>query len=121
MDSTNLLIIVLNGLLIIVIYKSIQKFWEYRLKQKLIKEGFVDENSLASLFRWKKNKDRAELLKLGIFSLVMAIGVFICDQQKLFEQHMITAIAILLFFVALGAFLSFFALSKLFKDDAVLE
>ena len=113
MNSLDLLLVGVNTLLIMVIYQIITKFWDYRTKQRLIKEGFIDEQSLDKIYYWNKQKERFNLIRTGIFTACIAVGLLVAILTKLVASEALPLVITVLFSISAGSFITMLAIKKI--------
>lgn len=112
MNTLDILIVGVNTLLILVIYQTISRFWEYRVKQKLIREGFIDEQSLDKIYHWNQKKERFNLIKTGMFTLCVGLGLMIAYLTGIATYEGLLMVIIILFSIAMGALLTLLITKK---------
>jgi hypothetical protein len=116
MQSLDALIVIINALVIIVIYKSIIRFWSYRLRKQLINEGFIDEKNLEKLFQWNKVKELVNLLKLGVFAGVIGLGFLIYGwvNDSVITADILLLLGFILLLIGAASFVSYYLVKSKF-------
>ncbi len=112
MNTLDILIVGVNTLLILVIFQTISRFWEYRVKQKLIREGFIDEQSLDKIYHWNQKRERFNLIKTGIFTLCISLGLLVAYISGIATYEGLLMVIIIMFSIAVGAFLTLLVTKK---------
>ena len=112
MNDLDILVACINSLLIVVLFLMITRFWDYRIKMRLIKEGFIDEKSLAKLFEWNRAKAQFDLIKTGIFTGCAAGSILLLIVFDVELGSGLPLISSLLGSASIGAFISMYIASK---------
>ena len=112
MKFTDFLVVGANIFLLLLAYRFIIHFLDYRLKKKIIQEGFLSKEDLKLLFYWDKKKERFTLIKTALFTFFSGLGLLIIFLTGISPDQYLLMLTIMLISLSVTAVCAYIILLK---------